>query len=151
MVSVSTKNKWLLQKYMSINAVATSVKSLFQFSRIFSYAIATSYHSKLPLFWVGNEINCKYGNNSRLNSRWSFLWNNTPTSRISLLNLVPSVIYVPSRLTQLHVLRAFVPLHLTCFCALQGCASYGSWSLHSLIACLAILTHALLNVTKISY
>ena len=31
---------------------------------------------------VVNEIKCRYGNSSRFQSRWSFLQNNTPLSRI---------------------------------------------------------------------
>ena len=44
---------------------AISVASLVHFSLIFSYAIATSYHSNLRLFLVVNEKKDKYGNNSR--------------------------------------------------------------------------------------
>ena len=53
----------------AVNSAAISVTSSISFSLIFPYAIATTYHSNLRLFLVVNKIKCKYGNNSRLNSR----------------------------------------------------------------------------------
>ena len=68
---------------MCINSVAISVVPSIYFSLIFSYEIATSYHSNLRFFLVVNEIKFNYfGNNVKLKSRCSFRRNNSPLSRI---------------------------------------------------------------------